>query len=76
MTDAKPFRRRCPSCAKRTEHTQTNGPLVGRGTDAYRVEKLRCLECGNVETQTCYPNLLADIFSLPARKKEDNDEAR
>ena len=47
----------------------TTGPVIENGGtgDYYEVTET-CTVCGRSETGTCFPNLLADIFSVPAKR--------
>lgn len=57
---------RCPKCRMRVPMKRTQGRrLIGRGADAYYHVTYTCPLCGGTDKQKCYPNLLADIFSVP-----------
>jgi len=59
---------RCPECNKRVEMKRIQGRrLVGRGADAYYRTTYTCPLCGSSHEGKCYPNLLADFFSVPKR---------
>jgi hypothetical protein len=66
-------RRRCPDCRKYTDHVVRIGRLKGRGRDAHQDVVTACNVCGRESQSTRHPNLLADFFSIPARRKEDDD---
>lgn len=63
---------RCRECGTKTDHLRRQGPVRGTGTDAHADVTYECQACGQIEQSEVYPNLLADVFNIPAKPRRQS----